>query len=81
MEYWGIRIDADYLNRLSRELAERLQQIEQAAFEAAGEQFNLDSPKQLSALLFERLELDRRKSRKTKTGRSTDHATLAVQRV
>ncbi|PSP17595.1 MAG: DNA polymerase I [Cyanobacteria bacterium QS_8_64_29] len=76
MEYCGIRIDTDYLNQLSRELAEQLQQIEQAAFEAAGEQFNLDSPKQLSALLFERLNLDRRKARKTKTGRSTDHATL-----
>ena len=41
-----------------------------------GEEFNLGSPKQLSEILFEKLKLDRKKSRKTKLGYSTDAATL-----
>ncbi|MEN8447651.1 MAG: DNA polymerase, partial [Cyanobacteria bacterium J06555_13] len=45
-------------------------------YEAAGEEFNLGSPKQLSELFFEKLGLDKRKSRKNKTGYSTDAATL-----
>lgn len=76
MEYWGIRIDTDYLRQLSRDLEEKLAAIEREAYETAGEKFNLGSPKQLSELLFQTLKLDRRKSRKTKTGYSTDHATL-----
>ena len=76
MEYQGIRIDIDYLKELSESLEKDLEQIEHNAYEAAGETFNLGSPKQLSELLFEKLNLDRRKSRKTKTGYSTDHATL-----
>ncbi|PSO83061.1 MAG: DNA polymerase I [Cyanobacteria bacterium QS_4_48_99] len=76
MEYWGIRIDTGYLEALSQQLEEKLQGIEQTAFQQAGEKFNLGSPKQLSELLFNQLDLDRRKSRKTKTGYSTDHATL-----
>ena len=76
MEARGIRIDLDYLAGLSEELSQKLATIEQNAYEAAGSEFNLNSPKQLSELLFETLNLDRRKSRKTKTGFSTDHATL-----
>lgn len=76
MEIRGIRIDLDYLANLSEDLAAKLVAIEQSAYAAAGSEFNLNSPKQLSELLFETLGLDRRKSRKTKTGYSTDHATL-----
>ncbi len=76
MEARGIRIDLAYLAGLSTELSEKLLAIEQSAYAAAGCEFNLNSPKQLSELLFETLNLDRRKSRKTKTGYSTDHATL-----
>ncbi|MEL6903300.1 MAG: DNA polymerase I, partial [Cyanobacteria bacterium J06606_4] len=76
MEATGIRIDKDYLNQFSQQLEADLQAIEKAAYEAAGEEFNLGSPKQLSALFFEKLGLDKRKSRKTKTGYSTDAATL-----
>jgi DNA polymerase-1 len=76
MEYVGIRIDTDYLKELSQQLEKDLESIEQRAYEAAGEQFNLGSPKQLSELLFEKLGLDRKKSRKIKTGYSTDAATL-----
>ena len=76
MEDDGIRIDCDYLQTLSQQLEQNLAQIENTAYEAAEETFNLSSPKQLGEILFEKLGLDRKKSRKTKTGYSTDHATL-----
>jgi DNA polymerase I len=76
MEYHGIRIDQPYLQEFSKRLEKDLDSIAQQAYAAAGETFNLGSPKQLAELLFERLGLDRKKSRKTKTGYSTDAATL-----
>jgi DNA polymerase I len=76
MEYRGIRIDQEYLKAFSERLEKDLDAIEQQAYSAAGEKFNLGSPKQLSDLLFDKLKLDRRKSRKIKTGYSTDAATL-----
>ncbi|MFB2934696.1 DNA polymerase I [Aerosakkonemataceae cyanobacterium BLCC-F154] len=76
MEEIGIRVDAAYLKELSQKLEQDLQGIEQSAYKAAGEEFNLGSPKQLSQLLFEKLNLDKKKSRKIATGYSTDAATL-----
>ena len=76
MEDRGIRIDVDYLQELSQQLETDLQTIETEAYQLAGEQFNLGSPKQLGEILFEKLGLNLKKSRKTKTGYSTDHATL-----
>jgi DNA polymerase I len=76
MEYHGIRIDQAYLREFSQRLEVDLQAIEQRAYAAAGHPFNLGSPKQLSELLFDTLKLDLRKSRKTKTGYSTDAAVL-----
>ena len=77
MEYWGVRIDTAYLQNLSQELANKLTAIEQQAYNSAGQHFNLASPKQLSQLLFEKLALNLKKTRKTKTGSySTDAATL-----
>ncbi|GAB4351166.1 MAG: DNA polymerase I [Cyanophyceae cyanobacterium] len=76
MEWRGIRIDTAYLENFSKQLERDLDHLEKQAHEAAGETFNLASPKQLSELLFERLGLDRKKSRKIKTGYSTDAATL-----
>jgi DNA polymerase-1 len=76
MEFQGIRIDQDYLKEFSKRLETDLYKIEQQAYAAAGETFNLGSPKQLSELLFDKLALDRKKSRKIKTGYSTDAATL-----
>ncbi len=76
MENHGIRIDQDYLHQFSKKLEQDLASIEQRAYEAAGETFSLGSPKQLSELLFNKLGLDRKKSRKIKTGYSTDAATL-----
>ena len=76
MEYTGIRIDSAYLKELSQQLEKDLDRLETEAYAAAGEEFNLGSPKQLSQLLFEKLNLDIKKSRKIKTGFSTDAATL-----
>ena len=76
MEATGIRIDTDYLGELSKELRQTLERLEADAKQAAGTDFNLASPKQLGELLFDRLGLDRKKSRKTKTGWSTDATVL-----
>jgi DNA polymerase-1 len=76
MEATGIRIDIPYLQELGQELGKSLAQLERDAHEAAGGEFNLASPKQLGEVLFDTLKLDRKKSRKTKTGWSTDAAVL-----
>lgn len=76
MEATGIRIDSAYLAELSTEMAASLERLEADARAAAGVDFNLASPKQLGELLFDTLGLDRKKSRKTKTGWSTDAAVL-----
>ncbi|MEI8251796.1 MAG: DNA polymerase I, partial [Synechococcus sp. ELA057] len=76
MEATGIRIDCAYLAGLSAELAQTLERLEREAKQAAGSDFNLASPKQLGELLFDTLGLDRKKSRRTKTGWSTDAAVL-----
>ena len=76
MEATGIRIDLPYLSALSTEMGDTLQRLEKDAKEAAGTDFNLASPKQLGELLFNTLGLDRKKSRRTKTGYSTDATVL-----
>ncbi|WP_218081437.1 DNA polymerase I [Anthocerotibacter panamensis] len=76
MEWIGVRIDLAYLNELSKELQQDLEALESQVFEAAGTTFNLNSPKQLSELLFDKLQLPTRKTRKTSLGWSTDAATL-----
>jgi len=53
----GALIDSDMLFRQSHELAERMQQLECQAFDLAGEEFNLGSPKQLQAIFYEKLGL------------------------
>ena len=69
MEMTGIRVDAQRLNQMKGEFAQRLQEIEQKIYEQAGEEFNLNSPKQLGVILFEKMGLPVIK--KTKTGYST----------
>ncbi|MFA1711878.1 DNA polymerase I [Peribacillus frigoritolerans] len=69
MEWQGIKVDIGRLKNMGQELAIRLRNIETRIFELAGEAFNINSPKQLGAILFEKLELPVMK--KTKTGYST----------
>jgi len=53
----GVKIDADMLAKQSQQLADRMAEIEQQAYEVAGEEFNLASPKQIQTIFFEKLEL------------------------
>jgi DNA polymerase-1 len=57
MEMAGITLDKAFLGKMSAELAQRLQEIENQVYQAAGEPFNINSPQQLSQVLFERLKL------------------------
>ncbi len=70
MENRGICLDFDALEELSREFAGKIAVLEEQVYELAGEAFNINSPKQLGLILFEKLELPY--GRKTKTGYSTD---------
>ncbi|QEI42689.1 DNA polymerase I [Dolichospermum sp. UHCC 0315A] len=76
LEYTGVRINSAYLKELSQQLEIELARLEITATEIAGEKFNLGSPKQLSHILFEKLGLSTKYSRKIQTGYSTDAATL-----
>jgi DNA polymerase I len=69
MEYLGIKLDMERLEKMGEEIKGRLTEIEYKIFEMAGEQFNINSPKQLGVILFEKLGLPAAK--KTKTGYST----------
>ncbi len=74
MEQQGITVDVDYLRSLSTEICSRLEELEGKIYLQAGEEFNLNSPQQLSKILFDKLQLP--EIRKTKTGRSTDARVL-----
>lgn len=74
MEKEGIRADGDKLKEYSRELAVSINKIEKRIYEEAGEEFNINSPKQLGIVLFEKLQLPNEK--KTKTGYSTSAEVL-----
>lgn len=69
MELKGIKVEKERLEKMEAELAGQLEEIEAKIYELAGETFNINSPKQLGVILFEKLELPVIK--KTKTGYST----------
>ncbi len=72
----GVLVDAAMLHRQSEELARQMLEIQQQAHSAAGQPFNLDSPKQIQAILFDKLQLP--VLEKTPTGQpSTAESTLA----
>ena len=74
MEYEGVRVNTAYLKELGDELSLRIDKLTEKLYEMAGEQFNLNSSKQLGVILFEKLGLPVIK--KTKTGYSTDAEVL-----
>ncbi len=57
MEMYGVLIDAKMLCSQSDELKQRINQLEQEAYQLAGREFNLNSPKQLQKVLYEELKL------------------------
>ncbi len=69
MEITGIHVDAATLKEMGSKLVEREAELEQAIYQEAGEEFNINSPKQLGVILFEKMKLPVIK--KTKTGYST----------
>ncbi|RKQ29911.1 DNA polymerase I [Oceanobacillus halophilus] len=69
MEHQGVQVDLKRIKEMGEDLKQRLQTLEKEVYELAGEEFNLNSPKQLGPILFEKLELPVIK--KTKTGYST----------
>ncbi|EEC23107.1 hypothetical protein HP9810_870g31 [Helicobacter pylori 98-10] len=65
MEFQGFKIDAPYFKRLEQEFKNELHVLERQILELIGADFNLNSPKQLSEILYEKLELPQNKSRST----------------
>lgn len=74
MEYYGFRVNTEELLGFSKELQSKIDSVKVRIFELAREEFNINSPKQLGVILFEKLELPVIK--KTKTGYSTDAEVL-----
>lgn len=74
MEFRGVCVDSVRLKAMEKTLSEELSSVEETIFQLAGGPFNINSPKQLSAILFEKLKLP--VVRKTKTGFSTDESVL-----
>ncbi len=69
MEKWGIRVKGDELKAYGEKLSVRIRELEKLIYVQAGEEFNINSPKQLGVILFEKLGIPG--GRKTKTGYST----------
>ena len=74
MEWNGVALDVELLNRLSIRLEGELSRLEEQIYHQAGQKFNINSPQQLATILFEKLQLPT--SRRTKTGYSTDVSVL-----
>ena len=68
MERKGALIDTNHLNKLSKEFGAKLLNLVQKIHGASGSVFNIDSPKQLSEILFEKLQIDTKGLKKTSTG-------------
>ena len=74
MEMYGFEVDTDALKEYGKMLDEKIEEYQNAIYHLAGEQFNINSPKQLGEVLFEHLGLPAKK--KTKTGYSTNAEVL-----
>ena len=81
MERTGVHVDVDVLTRLGRHLKAECERLTAKAYELAGSEFNLNSTKQVAAILFERLKVQEQLGikglKKTKSGYSTDEAVLS----
>lgn len=68
METEGVNLDVKFLNDLAQQFQNDIDNLESKIYEAAGEKFNLGSPKQLGEILFDKLKIGEGKIKKTKTG-------------
>ena len=71
METNGIKLDTKFLNKLSSEAEVDIKDLEDDIYKLSGQEFNINSPKQLKEVLFEKLKLEPIENRKTKSGLST----------
>lgn len=81
MEYAGVKVDAGVLAEFSKQLEKEIARLEAAIYDIAGTEFNLNSPKQLGEILFDKLQISiaGTKPKKTKTGQySTNEQTLTA---
>ena len=76
MESNGIRLDIPLLEAMSVDMRKRMVELEKECRRLAGTDFNLNSPKQLAHILFEKMNMPTKLSKKTKTGWSTDQFVL-----
>lgn len=72
MEYRGIKVDIPFLRSLTTTMTHQINRLAQEIHAMAGEEFNINSPKQLAKILFEKLKLPVGKKTKTKSGYSTN---------
>lgn len=77
MERWGISLDTDFLMKLGKKVRADLKKLEEKIYKLAGEEFNINSPSQMAVVLFEKLKIESRDIKKTKTGKSTAATELA----
>ena len=67
MEFSGVAIDSNYLNELSAYMTEKLAELEDFIYQLAGEPFNINSPKQVAEVLYDKLELKSKKKKSRST--------------
>jgi len=80
MEHRGIKMNADFLQKMSVKLKDQISDIEQEIYGYADSEFNISSPSQLADILFVKLNLPTQFIKKTKTGYSTAHTELSKLR-
>ncbi len=71
MEEAGVKLDCSYLEDLSKRLTKRVEELIKQIYDHAGQEFNINSPSQLSVILFDKLQLTHPDLKRTKTGIST----------
>lgn len=76
MEREGVKVDAKTLANMSAEFATQLAELEKQIYAHAGQEFNINSPKQLADIFFDKLGISTKGVKKTKTGFSTDSSVL-----
>lgn len=68
MEHFGVSIDVEYLKELSAYMTEKLAELEDIIYQLAGGPFNINSPKQVAEVLFDKLEIKNKKKKSRSTG-------------
>ncbi|HRY59947.1 MAG TPA: DNA polymerase I [Patescibacteria group bacterium] len=71
MEFWGVKIDDKFLNKLSRKVQTQIDDLSKKIIKLAGEDFNISSTQQLAEILYKKLGISTQDVKKTKTGMST----------